>query len=129
MLASKLSAAAVGPKSTPSQGYTPPNADCVDYEIPVGVSTQGYSFVPTKWTDDYGLVDFVTNSASRVAAYGSAPITGPITVEGSYTVAATLCSPKSKNSTANTVLVLTHGGGYDSRYVAAVLVSQCPLAG
>jgi hypothetical protein len=97
--------------------YTPSNANCVDYEVPVTVSTQGFSFVAPKWTDDFGLTDFVSVASSRTTANSSAPISGPVTLEGNYTISATFCSPKTTNSTSSTVLLLTHGGGYDGRQV------------
>lgn len=102
--------------STPSDtSYTPPNANCVDYEVPVTLSTQGFSFVAPKWTDDFGLIDFVSVASSRTIANSSAPISGPVNLEGNYSISATFCSPKTKNSTSSTVLLLTHGGGYDGR--------------
>lgn len=95
--------------------YNPPNANCVDYVIPVSVSTPGLEFVATKWTNDLELMDFISAASTRTTANFSSPLTGPVHLEGNYTVSATFCSPKTKTNASSTVLLLTHGGGYDGR--------------
>ncbi|KAI9707885.1 MAG: hypothetical protein M1820_004491 [Bogoriella megaspora] len=96
--------------------YTPPNANCVDYEAPITISTQGFNFDAPRWSDNFGLTDFVSVISTRPSANFSAPISVSVDLEGNYTISATFCSPKARNSTSSTVLLLTHGGGYDGRY-------------
>src|ERR1700759_1624389 len=86
------------------KGYTPTKANCVDYKVPVTVSTQGVSWIAPKWSDDYGLTDIVSVVGTRTTANFSAPISGPVAINGNYTVSATFCSPKTKNETSSTVL-------------------------
>jgi hypothetical protein len=96
--------------------YTPPNANCVDYEIPVVVSTKGIEWTGPKWTDNYGLIDFVSLSSARPEANFTPPVTGPVDINGTYTISGTFCSPKTKGEHSSTVLLATHGLGYDRSY-------------
>ncbi|KAF2099701.1 alpha/beta-hydrolase [Rhizodiscina lignyota] len=96
--------------------YTPPNANCIDYEIPVVVSTKGVEWIGPKRTDNYGLIDFVFLSSTRPEANFTPPVTGPVDINGTYTISGTFCSPKTKCEHSNTVLLATHGLGYDRSY-------------
>jgi pimeloyl-ACP methyl ester carboxylesterase len=98
------------------KSYTPPNANCVDYEIPAAVATKGIEWIAPKWTDNYGLIDFVFLSSARTDANFTPPITGPVDINGNYTISATFCFPKTKNEHSSTVLLATHGLGYDRSY-------------
>jgi hypothetical protein len=93
--------------------YTPPNANCIDYSIPVSVSTKGIDWVAPKWTDDAGLIDFVSLSSSRSSANFSSPVGGPVNLNGQYTISGTFCSPKTNAKNSGNVLLATHGLGYD----------------
>jgi hypothetical protein len=95
--------------------YTPPKANCVDYEIPITYSTLGIKFIPT-WSDNYALTDFVTLAATRASANFSAPLTAGASLTGKHTISATFCSPKSKNEHSKTVLLASHGLGFDRNY-------------
>lgn len=101
-----------------SQSYAPANADCRDYSIPVTVISENLQWTGPRWTDDYELVDFLTVSASRSSAspYGNAT-----EESGSYTIGATFCAPKNGGAKAKTVLVATHGLGYDRRFTPTQL--------
>jgi hypothetical protein len=95
--------------------YTPPEANCVDYQIPVSYSTTGIKFLPT-WSDNYALTNFVTLAATRTSANFSAPLTTGANLTGTYKISATFCSPKSKNEHSKTVLLASHGLGFDGNY-------------
>lgn len=101
-----------------SQSYVPANVDCRDYSIPVAVISENLQWTGPRWTDNYELVDFLTVAASR----SSASFYGNATEEsGSYTIGATFCAPKHGGAKAKTVLVATHGLGYDRRFAPRTL--------
>jgi hypothetical protein len=95
--------------------YTPTNANCIDYDIPVSVSTEGINFVAPKWTDNAGLIDFVSLSSSRSSANFPSPINGTVELNGQYTISGTFCSAKTNTGKSGNVLLATHGLGYDKR--------------
>ena len=97
-----------------SHSYTPASAHCHDYAIPVTVTSENLQWTGPKWSNDYELTDFLTVASSR-----SAPsFFGNATEEtGSYTIGATFCEPKHGGAKAKTVLIATHGLGYDRRSV------------
>ena len=96
------------------QSYVPANADCLEYAIPVTVISKNLPWTGPRWKDDYELIDFLTVSASRSS---ESPYGNSTEEKGSYTIGATFCAPKSAGPKAKTVLVATHGLGYDRRSV------------
>ncbi|KAI9757587.1 MAG: hypothetical protein M4579_003399 [Chaenotheca gracillima] len=98
--------------------YYPPRAKCVEYLIPVSVSTPVLVWNTTKWEDNYGLVDYVSVDSTRVDAGFPGPVTtSPEPYTGSFKVAATFCTPKHpKNGREKTVLLASHGLGFDRGY-------------
>jgi hypothetical protein len=95
--------------------YTPSNANCNNYDIPVSVSTTGIDWIAPKWTNDTGLIDFVSLTSSRTTANFSSPVGGSVNLTGQYTISATFCSPKTQTNKSANVLLATHGLGYDRR--------------
>jgi hypothetical protein len=95
--------------------YTPTNANCIEYDIPVSVSTEGINWIAPKWVDNAGLIDFVSLSSSRSSANFSSPVGGPVDLNGQYTISGTFCSPKTNAENSGNILLATHGLGYDSR--------------
>jgi hypothetical protein len=93
--------------------YTPANAKCVDYGIPVSVSTKGVNWTAPKWTDNAGLIDFVSLTSSRSSANFSSPIGGSVDLNGKYIISGTFCSPQTNTEISGNVLLATHGLGYD----------------
>ncbi|KAN0104869.1 alpha/beta-hydrolase [Hyaloscypha variabilis] len=98
------------------QTYTPTNANCIDYDIPVSVSTKGINWIAPKWTNNTGLIDFVSLTSSRSPANFSSPVGGSVDLNGEYTISATFCSPKTTAEKSGNILLATHGIGYDRRY-------------
>jgi hypothetical protein len=105
----KISAAAI------PNTYIPFNANCIDYDIPVSVSTKGINWVAPKWTNNTGLIDFVSITSSRSSANFSSAVGGSVELSGQYKISATFCSPKTNTENSKKVLLATHGLGYDSR--------------
>ncbi|KAK2769561.1 hypothetical protein FQN52_005204 [Onygenales sp. PD_12] len=97
--------------------YHPPNAHCVDYTIPVSVSTDILTFNGTKWDDNFGLVDFVSVQSSREDAGFPPSIGAPEPYKGDLEIAGTFCSPiEYGKHGARTVLLATHGLGFERGY-------------
>lgn len=103
--------------------YVPPNAKCIDYEIPVSVSAKGVGFLPPKWTNNYELINFVTLGATRPSANFSSPL-GPADLKGDYTISATFCSPTKPSKHSGTVILASHGLGFEKGYVTSAHEQQ-----
>jgi hypothetical protein len=96
--------------------YHPSNAKCVDYTIPISVSTQVLVWNSSKWEDNYSLTDFVSLAATRASANYPVPFGGLADYNGSFEISATFCSPK--NSQGKTVILASHGLGFTRGFVA-----------
>ncbi|KAF2098390.1 alpha/beta-hydrolase [Rhizodiscina lignyota] len=92
------------------QPYYPPAADCEDYMIPIDIEYDNLVFNATKWEDNYGLIDFLTEATARAGAGYPSPVEQKHT-KGSFEIAASFCSPKKKTSKAKNVIIATHGIG------------------
>jgi hypothetical protein len=102
------------PALTTPPSYIPAGARCHNYAITITITSKNLQWTGPKWTNNYELIDFLTVASSR-----SAPsFFGHATEEtGSYTIGATFCEPKHGGVRAKTVLIATHGLGYERRYV------------
>ena len=101
--------------------YTPPSANCKDFTIPVHVTSDNYPWTAPEWTDNYGLIDFVSTASSRPDAGFPSPLGVPTSQEGDYEISATFCTPKQSNAKTSIVLLATHGLLYDRRYLWIVM--------
>jgi pimeloyl-ACP methyl ester carboxylesterase len=93
------------------QPYYPPNADCVDYMVPISVEYDNYEYNATMFGDDYDLTNFLTVATTRSGADYPAALDGPKSANGSYEIAASFCTPKEQTPKAKNVIVATHGIG------------------
>ena len=104
-----------------SPGYVhPSNGNCVDYTIDTKVSFPSLTWGYPKWKDDYDVAAFLFNMTSKDAGTGAFKPFGDGTTKNvteSYKISATFCSPKTAKGKESTVLLATHGGGYDRRSV------------
>lgn len=100
-----------------SAGYVPKGANCVDSIIPVTVSSNNRPWIAPKWKNNDEFIDFLSSASSRPSAGFPAPV-GNNTVKQtfSYEIGATFCTPQKPGNHSNTVLVATHGLGFDRRY-------------
>ncbi|KAH6896501.1 Alpha/Beta hydrolase protein [Thelonectria olida] len=94
-----------------SQPYYPPDASCWEYKVPVTITTEVTTFDFPDWTDDYALQDFLTNVTTRPSAGYPSPLTGTTNHTGTYTIAASFCTPKKRGYGKKTVILATHGIG------------------
>jgi hypothetical protein len=93
------------------QPYYPPNANCVDYMVPIDITYNNYEFNGTKFLNDYNLTDFLTIATTRAGANYPSPLDGPIASNGSFNIAASFCTPKNETPKSKHVIIATHGIG------------------
>ncbi|RFU28347.1 hypothetical protein B7463_g8006, partial [Scytalidium lignicola] len=86
---------------------------CTDYTISVSVTSSNYAF-STAFEDDFQLIDFLTDATSRDNS-SFHPFTGQVKQTGSYSISGTFCAPTG-GAKKNTVLLLSHGLGFDRSY-------------
>ena len=106
-------------------GYAhPTNGNCQDYTLNYTVTTSNYVWGDPKLQNDFDTADLLFNITSQDDALdltGSfSPFNGTQNVTAEYSISGTFCSPKTPkgNGTEQTVLVATHGFGFDRRYWA-----------
>ncbi|KAG8525997.1 uncharacterized protein KY384_000759 [Bacidia gigantensis] len=110
-----------------STGYIPLGASCYDSITPVTVTSANYPWIAPKWSDNYGLIDFVSLASSRLDAGFPQPIGPPVNETASYEIAGTFCTPKKPGKNAKTVLLATHGLAFDRRQVHKTFFNPVPL--
>ena len=91
---------------------------CQDYSIPVSVTSQVLIPNYPRFSDDFDVVDFVNTLLSRDAKASFVPFCRVKNVTALYEIAATICSPCKNTRKEKTLLLASHGLGYDRRYVA-----------
>lgn len=96
---------------TPAVGtYYPLTADCVEYQIPVTITSNNLVFNITKWDDDYALQDFLTAITTRPSAGYPGFVAGEKEETETFKIAASFCTPKNTQK-KKTVIIATHGIG------------------
>lgn len=104
--------------------YTPVNANCHDYTIPVTLTSENYQWTGPRWNDNYEFIDFLTVASFRPSLGLPLPF-GNLTEEtGSYKIAGTFCAPKKRGPKSKTILLATHGLGCDRKYFTIQLSSS-----
>lgn len=98
-----------------STTFTPKGASCQDYTIPVTVTSENRPWIGPRWTDNYGFIDFLSLTSSRQSAEFSSPVGNPVNQTTSYNISATFCTPETPGKSSKTVLLATHGLGFDKR--------------
>ena len=88
---------------------------CHDYSIPVNVSITALEASYDRFTSNYNVVDFSNGLAGRTGATALHLFSGPTQVTGAYTIGATICSPGNHTEKEKTILLASHGLGYDRR--------------
>lgn len=102
--------------STSNVTFVPKGAICQDYTIPLTVTSQNRPWIGPRWTDNYGFIDFLSTAATRQSAGFPSPVDDPINNQtASYTISATFCSPETAGEHSKTVLLATHGLGFDRK--------------
>ncbi|KAL5324233.1 hypothetical protein ACEPPN_008777 [Leptodophora sp. 'Broadleaf-Isolate-01'] len=86
---------------------------CQEYTIPVNVTSQ--VFIPSypRFKDNFDVVDFFSALGGRASFI---PFSGTKNVTAAYSIGATICSPRGSTRKEKTLLLASHGLGYDRRY-------------
>ncbi|KAK5045486.1 hypothetical protein LTR84_009104 [Exophiala bonariae] len=106
---------------TPNTYVHPPNGICTDYTITEQTNSSDAIWGLPKFQTNFDIAYFLFNSTRKDSQVSTVPpISGYQNRTNNYTVSATFCSPqKPGSSKETTVLVATHGLGYDGRYWAS----------
>jgi hypothetical protein len=92
-----------------TQPYYPPTADCIEFKVPVTVTSENLVFNFPRWKDNLALQDFLTLATTRAGANIPSPIVGKKNETESFTIAASFCTPKTPGK--RTIILATHGIG------------------
>ena len=96
----------------------PSNGKCVDYNVSSTITYPAFTYVYPKFQDDHDVDAFLFNMTTKDATlFNSFQPLDPVSQNktSTFIISATFCSPKNQNGKENTVLVATHGAGYDRR--------------
>ncbi|KAF2187680.1 alpha/beta-hydrolase [Zopfia rhizophila CBS 207.26] len=98
----------------------PPNGICEDHTVKEEVTSTDFVWGIDKFKDNYDVAAFLTNVARKDSSKVFNPFSGTKNVTKKYEVSGTFCTPKvKKDGKETTVLLATHGLGYDRRYWAS----------
>lgn len=93
----------------------PPAKKCSNFAIPLSIATKNYGWNYPPFQNDSDVTDFNTALGRRDAATSFKPLSPPTeAVSAVWTISGTFCEPL--GATSDTVLVTSHGGGYNGLY-------------
>ncbi|KAF1957297.1 alpha/beta-hydrolase [Byssothecium circinans] len=127
LLGLALPSSLASPATYPSSDHVhPSNGICTDYTVTNTITSQNLIYAYPKFRDNFDVAAHLFNITQ---GYRDTPEEGPIgympfapvpqNATATYTLAGTFCKPKTeKGGKEKTVLVTTHGLGYDRRYWA-----------
>jgi len=101
---------------------------CEEYIIPVNVTSQVLIPKYPQFEDSYDVVGFVNDLTRRDSNTTFSPFAGVKSATASYTIGATICIPNKNGGGNKTLLVASHGLGYDRRHVVTpvfILDANC----
>jgi len=94
---------------------------CHEYSIPVTAKNPALIGGYKRFTSDYDLVDFVNNLSGRTRDPAVNVVIDSENRTATYKIGATICSPRKRSSKQKTILLASHGIGYDRRYLPVPL--------
>ncbi|KAF2118209.1 Alpha/Beta hydrolase protein [Lophiotrema nucula] len=98
----------------------PSNGNCEDYTVKESITSPNLHWAYPIFKDNYDVAGFLFNMTRKDRATTFVPFDGIQNVTDTYEVSGTFCSPKTlRGGKEKTVLVATHGLGYDRRYWAS----------
>ncbi|KAF2261870.1 alpha/beta-hydrolase [Lojkania enalia] len=113
-----FSLASCAPNHSPPYVH-PTSGNCIDLPLRETVTSSNYVFGLPKFKSNFDVVGLLFDIAtSAVSSTPFVPFSGLENVTATYEASATFCSPKTMKGKESTVLVATHGLGYDRRYWA-----------
>lgn len=91
---------------------------CVEYQVPLSVTSENFLFGLPHFENDFDVVDFVSTIVSRTAAVDFVPfLEEKKNQTASFTISGTLCSPTDGEAKhRDTLLLATHGLNFDRTY-------------
>ncbi|KAL3420634.1 hypothetical protein PVAG01_07079 [Phlyctema vagabunda] len=89
---------------------------CHNYSIPVNVTNVALVASYEPFTSNYDVVNFANGLAGREGGASLNLFSGQATKTGIYDIGATICSPNTQSENETTIIVASHGLGYDRRY-------------
>lgn len=102
-------------KTTYPDFVHPANGECTDYIVKSTVTYEQLQWNQQNYTNNYEVASLLT----KIAIQGKVPLAafaGSRNVTHTFQTGGTFCRPKVQGSTKqNTVLVATHGAGFDRR--------------
>lgn len=87
---------------------------CTELKIPLTVTSENWIWALPKFSNNYDVADFISNVESRTAGRDFVPVSGLVNQTASYTIAATICTPKGPSN--KNLLLATHGLNFDRSY-------------
>lgn len=107
----------------PSKDYThPSNGICTDYTVTNTITSQNQIYTYPKFRNNYDVAASLFNISQgfrqtpEAGSIGFNPFSQAENVTATYKLSATFCRPKvEKSGKEKTILVMTHGLGYDRR--------------
>lgn len=88
---------------------------CQDYSIPLNISSTIFVASYPRFEDNFDAVNWVNKLARYDSATAFHPFNGTKNAIGAYSIGATFCTPAKPNANQKTVLLATHGLGFDRR--------------
>jgi pimeloyl-ACP methyl ester carboxylesterase len=96
---------------------TAPSAKfCTTYSIPITTTSNNWIWGYPLFIDNFDVANFISDVEARVSAPDFHPVIGRANVTASYSIGATFCTPKAPSDKSKTVLLATHGVGFDRSY-------------
>ncbi|KUJ13436.1 uncharacterized protein LY89DRAFT_737415 [Mollisia scopiformis] len=92
--------------------------DCYDYNIPVTTKINAVNWLLPELSDNFAVAGFFADLIARDSSTAFHPVSAPqnTTSFANFSISATFCSPKINSGHDKTVLLASHGLGFDSRY-------------
>lgn len=104
-----------------STTFVPKGARCQDYTVPLTVTAKVLPWTGPRWEDDFGFIDFLSTYTTRLSAGFPSPFGDLVNKTARYDISATFCTPVQPGSRTKTVLLATHGLGFDKGCVPCSL--------
>lgn len=93
------------------------NGVCTEYTITTTLTSEDLTWALPEFQSNFDVAGYLFNTTRKDAQTAFAPFVGSKNVTKEYTVSATFCAPKNvQEGKDSTVLLATHGLGYDGRY-------------
>ena len=97
---------------------------CVNLTIPVDISARNGVFDIPPLQSNIDATAFAQRVTSNAGNYSQESLQGYATIGGNYEISAKFCRPDNENGSSATIQFLTHGIGFDKRWVTVGVTSS-----